>query len=58
MIYVTKYVSDNVMETLIRTGTVARFYSAECYIKEYINKQINKKQNIYHHRCGFKPPIT
>jgi hypothetical protein len=30
MIYVTKYISDNVMETLIRTGTVARLYSAKC----------------------------
>jgi hypothetical protein len=36
MIYVTKYISDNVMETLIRTGTVAQFLS---YM---LNKQIKK----------------
>jgi hypothetical protein len=30
MIQVTKYISDNVMDTLIRTGTVARLYFAKC----------------------------
>jgi hypothetical protein len=30
MIYVREYVSNNVMETLIRTGTVAWLHSAKC----------------------------